>query len=105
MGLPVIYYVLVASLIFIIGVFCLATRKSLIKQIIGLEIMVNAAHLSFVAISTKQGPGLVDPYAQSFILISLGVGAAVVALALLLSVQVYRTYRTTDITKLRRLRR
>lgn len=87
------------------GAFCLATRKSLIKQIIGLEIMVNSAHLNFVAMSAKQTPGLSDPYSQAFILLSLGVGAAVVALALLLAVQVYRTYRTTDITKLRKLRR
>ncbi|MEM1937074.1 MAG: NADH-quinone oxidoreductase subunit NuoK [Candidatus Caldarchaeum sp.] len=105
MGLPVLYYVLIASLLFIVGAYCLATRKSLIKQIIGLEIMVNSAHLNFVAISAKHGGGLVDPYAQSFILLSLGVGAAVVALALLLAVQVYRTYRTTDITKLKKLRR
>jgi len=105
MGLPVHYYVLAASLLFVIGIFCLATRRSLIKQVIGLEIMVNAAHLSFVAISVKQSPGLADPYALSFIIISLGVGAAVVALALLLAVQVYRVYRTTNVAKLRRLRR
>jgi NADH-quinone oxidoreductase subunit K len=105
LGLPVIYYILVSALLFVVGVYALATRKSLIKQVIGLEVMVNAAHLSFVALATKQAPGLSDPYAQAFILVSLGVGAAVVALALLLSVQVYRTYRTTDVTKLKRLRR
>lgn len=103
--MPVIYNVLVASFLFIVGTYCLATRKSLIKQIIGLEIMINAAHLSFVSLAVKMGRGLVDPYAMSFIIVSLGVGAAVVALALLLTVQVYRTYRTTDVTKLNRLRR
>lgn len=105
MTLPVIYHVLAASFLFIVGTYCLATRKSLIKQVIGLEIMVNAAHLSFVSLSVKAGNGVVDPYAQSFILVSLGVGAAVVALALLLAVQVYRTYRTMDITQLKKLRR
>ena len=104
MGLAVVYYVFFRALLFILGAYCLATKKSLIKQIIGLEIMVNAAHLNFVAIATKS-PWGVDTYVQTFILLSLGVGAAVVALALLLSVQVYRVYRTTDITKLRRLRR
>jgi len=104
MSLALIYYIFFSALLFILGAYCLATRKSLIKQIIGLEIMVNAAHLNFVAIATK-APGGIDPYAQTFILLSLGVGAAVVALALLLSVQVYRVYRTTDITKLKKLRR
>ncbi|MEM0441268.1 MAG: NADH-quinone oxidoreductase subunit NuoK [Candidatus Caldarchaeum sp.] len=105
MTLPVIYNVLIAAFLFIVGVYGLATRKSLIKQIIGLEIMINAAHLSFVSLAVKIGGGLVDPYALSFIIVSLGVGAAVVALALLLTVQVYRTYRTTDITKLSKLKR
>ncbi|MDJ0273098.1 MAG: NADH-quinone oxidoreductase subunit NuoK [Aigarchaeota archaeon] len=105
MSLNVIYYVLAASFLFIIGAYCLATRKSIIKQVIGLEIMVNAAHLSFVALSSKAGNGVIDPYAMSFIIISLGVGATVVALALLLTVQVYRVYRTTDVTELKRLRR
>ncbi|MDJ0270794.1 MAG: NADH-quinone oxidoreductase subunit NuoK [Aigarchaeota archaeon] len=104
MALAVIYYNLFSALLFIIGVYCLATRRSLVKQIIGLEIMVNAAHLNFVALASR-APGGIDPYAQSFIILSLGVGAAVIALALLLSVQVYRIYRTMDLAKLRRLRR
>ncbi len=104
MALAVIYYNLFSALLFIIGVYCLATRRSLVKQIIGIEIMVNAAHLNFVALASR-APGGIDPYAQSFIILSLGVGAAVIALALLLSVQVYRTYRTMDLAKLRRLRR
>ncbi len=104
MALSIIYYVLFSALLFVLGVFCLATRRSLIKQVIGLEILINAAHLNFVALATSSGRG-VDPYAQTFIIISIAVGAAVVALALLLSVQVYKTYRTTDITKLKRLRR
>ena len=104
MALPIIFYVLFSALLFILGAFCLATRRSLIKQIIGLEILVNAAHLNFVALATGSGGG-VDPYAQAFIVLSLGLGAAVVALALLLSVQVYRTYRTLDVAKLKRLRR
>jgi len=104
MALSIIYYVLFSALLFVLGVYCLATRRSLIKQIIGLEILINAAHLNFVALSAR-APGGIDPYAQSFIIVSLGVGAAVVALALLLTVQVYRVYRTTDIAKLKRLRR
>jgi multisubunit Na+/H+ antiporter MnhC subunit len=35
----------------------------------------------------------------------MAVGAAVIALALLLSVHVYRMYKTLDITLLRKLRR
>ncbi|PUA31990.1 MAG: NADH-quinone oxidoreductase subunit K [Candidatus Terraquivivens tikiterensis] len=105
MALYVLYYVLAAVLLFIIGVYTLTTKRSIIKMIIGIEIMINAAHLNFIALSTNFPGGVVDPFAQSVVLISMAVGAAVIALALLLSVHVYRTYKTLDITLLRRLRR
>ncbi|MCS7136578.1 MAG: NADH-quinone oxidoreductase subunit NuoK [Nitrososphaerota archaeon] len=105
MSLFILYYVLTAVLLFIIGVYALATKRSIIKMIIGIEIMINAAHLNFIAFSTNFPGGMMDPFAQSVVLISMAVGAAVIALALLLSVHVYRTYKTLDITLLRRLRR
>jgi len=104
MALSVIYYILFSALLFVLGVYALATKRNFIKMVIGLETLVNAAHLNFVALSAS-GPGGIDPYAQSFIVVSLGVGAAVIALALLLFIQAYRVYRTTDLAKLRRLRR
>ena len=105
MPLATIYYVAFAVLLFVVGVYCLATKRSIIKMIIGIEIMINAAHLNFVAFSANAAEGMVDPFAQSFVLLSMGVGAAVIALAMLLAVHVYRLYGTLDVTKLRRLRR
>lgn len=105
MPLFVLYYVLAAVLLLIIGVYALATKRSIIKMIIGIEIMINAAHLNFIALSANFPGGTIDPFAQSVVLISMAVGAAVIALALLLSVHVYRTYKTLDVTLLRKLRR
>ena len=103
MALPVYYYPLVSALIFTIGVYCLATKRSVIKMIIAIELMVNAANLNFVAFTLT--PAGVDPLGQSFVLLSLGVGGAITAVALLLAIQIYRTYGVLDVEKLRRLRR
>jgi len=105
LSLFILYYVLTAVLLFIIGIYVLATKRSIIKMIIGIEIMINAAHLNFIALSTNFPGGMIDPFAQSVVLISMAVGAAVIALALLLSIHVYRMYKTLDITLLRKLRR
>lgn len=103
MSLPTYYYPLVSALVFTIGVYCLATKRSVIKQIIAIELMVNAANLNFVAFSLT--PMGIDPLGQGFVFLSLGVGGAITAVALLLAVQIYRTYGVLDIEKLRKLRR
>jgi len=103
MTLPLYYYPLTAALIFTIGIYCLATKRSIIKQIIAIELMVNAAHINFIAFALT--PGGIDPFGHTFVIISLGVGAAIISVAILLAVQIYRTYGVLDVTKLRRLRR
>lgn len=98
-------YVFFAVFLYVLGVFGLAMKRHIIKQIIAIEILINAAHLNFIAFSTNVELGSIDPFAQSVVVVSIGVGAAVIALALLLTVQVYRVYGTLDTGKLRRLRR
>jgi NADH:ubiquinone oxidoreductase subunit K len=102
MALPIYYYPIIAGLVFTIGIYCLATKKSIIKQIIAIELMVNAAHLNFIAFAIT--PTGIDPYSHSFVILSLGVGAAIISIAILLAVQIYRTYGALDATILRRLR-
>lgn len=103
MPLPPYYYPIFAGLVFAIGLYCLATKKSIIKQIIAIELMVNAAHLNLIAFAFT--PSGVDPYAHGFVILSLGVGAAIISVAILLAVHIYRTYGALDVTLLRRLKR
>lgn len=105
MPLYILWYVLFAFLLFIIGIYGLTTKRNIIKMVIAIEMMINAAHLNFVAFSTNVNTGFIDPFAQGFVLLSMSIGAAVIALALLLSIHVYRNYKTLDILALRRLKR
>lgn len=105
MPLYVLWYIIFVFLLFIIGVYGLATKRNIIKMVISIEIMINAGHLSFVTFSTNASIGFIDPFAQGFVLLSMAIGAVVISLALLLSIHVYRNYNTLDILALRRLRR
>lgn len=105
MALPIMFYVASAVLVFVIGVYCLSTKRNFIKMVIGVELLINAAHLNLVVFSMNFAEGMVDPYGQTIVVVSLGIGAAVIAIALLLGVQVYRMYGTLDIQQLKRLRR
>ncbi|MBS7623915.1 NADH-quinone oxidoreductase subunit NuoK [Candidatus Bathyarchaeota archaeon] len=98
------YYLAGALILYIIGMYCLAVKRNMVKLIIGVEILASAANLNFVALSAYGAPGKVDPLAHTFVIMSIVVGACVVAVALTIAVHAYRHYRTLDVRELRRLR-
>jgi NADH:ubiquinone oxidoreductase subunit K len=97
-------YIVFSGLIFSIGIYTLASKRNIIKQLIGIELMVNAANLNLVVFASSSGDG-VDPYALSLVVLSIAAGAAVITVGLMLIINVYRTYGTMDLEALRRLRR
>ncbi len=104
MALSPTIYTIFAGLIFVIGIYTLATKRNIIKQLIGVELMINAAHLNFVVFAMNS-PGGIDPYALAIVVLSMAAGAAVITVGVMLVVNVYRTYGTMDLDALRRLRR
>ncbi|MDT7877423.1 MAG: NADH-quinone oxidoreductase subunit NuoK [Candidatus Caldarchaeales archaeon] len=104
MALNVMIYIVFSGLIFSIGIYTLASKRNIIKQLIGIELMVNAANLNLVVFASSSGAG-VDPYALSLVVLSIAAGAAVITVGLMLIINVYRTYGTMDLEALRRLRR
>jgi NADH:ubiquinone oxidoreductase subunit K len=76
----------------------------MIRLILGIELMVNAANFSFIAFSSHWRSGYVDPLAHSFVIISTGLVGSVTAVALTIVVYAYRYYATLDVRELRRLR-
>ncbi|MEM2942486.1 MAG: NADH-quinone oxidoreductase subunit NuoK [Candidatus Bathyarchaeia archaeon] len=98
------YYLAGALTLYVIGMYCLAVKRNMIKLIIGVEILASAANLNFVVLSAYGTPGKVDPLGHTFVIMSIVVGACVVAVALTITVHAYRHYRTLDVRELRRLR-
>ena len=80
----------------IIGIYGLITKKNSIKIIMALEIMVSAPNLAFIAFGYAQG-ATADPTTQAFVILSLSVGAAVIALALAFMRNLWKHFGTTDI--------
>ena len=88
-------------LLFGIGLFCLLTRRSVIKQVIGLRIMVQGVALNIV----NAGFLLRDlRHAESMVISVLVVEAIVIAVALALIVNIFLHYPSGDIDDLNRLR-
>jgi multicomponent Na+:H+ antiporter subunit C len=95
-------YVGAAVISMLIGVACIASKTSMMKTIIGLEIITSAVNLNFIALGWRETG--VDPLAQSFAITSIVIGASVAAVALSIMINAFRHYGSLDLKKMRRLR-
>ena len=92
-------YLLVSALIFSIGLAGALTRRSAILVLIGIELMLNAANLNFIAF-WRYGP---DPEALTgvmFAIFSIGIAAAEAAVGLGIILAVYRHSKTTELDQM-----
>jgi NADH-quinone oxidoreductase subunit K len=97
-------YLMFSIALYIVGIYCLATKRNMLRLIIGVEILVNAANINFITFAAYALPGFVDSMGHSFAAISIGLAGAVSAVALAIVVVVYRHYGTLDVDELNRLR-
>jgi len=88
-------------LLFLIGLFCLLTRRNVIKQVIGLKIMLQGVTVSLIHAGKVCG----DLHlAQAMVVSALIVETVIIAIALALIVNVFRDYPSGDVDHLNRLR-
>lgn len=96
--IPLHAYLLVSAVLFSIGLAGALTRRNSIIVLIGIELMLNAANLNFIAF-WRYGPNPEIFTGQMIVLFSIGIAAAEASVGLALIIAVYRHYRTTDLDK------
>jgi NADH-quinone oxidoreductase subunit K len=93
---PLLYYLLFSALLFAIGLAGALTHRNAIMVLIGIELMLNAANLNFIAF-WRFGPNPQALTGVMFVIFSIGVAAAEAAVGLALIISIYRHYRTTNL--------
>lgn len=101
---PLSFYIAGAVALYILGMYCLAVKRNMIRLIIGIEILINAAHLNFIAFSAYRAVGYIDPLGHSVVIMSIGFAGCVTAVALTIVTYAYKHFGTLDVRKLRRLK-
>lgn len=96
---PMIWFLLVAISLMAIGIYGLLSRKSILKMIISIEIIVNGANVGLAAFATQHGA---DGVILAFFAIALA--ALEVAVGLSLLIILARKYGITFPEKLNNLR-
>ena len=102
--IPLSCYIAGAIALYVVGMYCLAVKRNMIRLVIGIEILINAAHLNFIAFSAYGNQGYIDPLGHSIVIMSIVFAGCVTAVALTIVTYAYKHYRTLDVRKLRRLR-
>jgi NADH-quinone oxidoreductase subunit K len=83
-------------MLFAIGLAGALTRRNAIIVLIGIELMLNAANLNFIAF-WRYGPNPQALTGLIFVLFSIAVAAAEAAVGLALIILIYRQCRTTNL--------
>jgi NADH-quinone oxidoreductase subunit K len=83
---------LLAGILFALGLVGLLVRRNVIFMLMSLEIMLNAAGLAFVVAGARWG----QPDGQIVFLFILTMAAAEVSVGLALVLQIYRRFKTLD---------
>ena len=100
---PLSCYLLVAALVFAIGLAGALTRRNAILVLIGIELMLNAANLNLIAF-WRYGPHPEALTGVMFAVFSIAVAAAEAAVGLGLVISIYRHLRTTDLDEISRMK-
>ena len=100
---PLASYLLVSALLFSIGLAGALTRRNAILVLVGIELMLNAANLNFIAF-WRYGPNPQALTGIMFAIFAIGIAAAEAAVGLALIISIYRHYKTTNLDQIDSMR-
>jgi len=102
--------------IFLIGLYCVATKKNLLKIVMGIVIMEYAVNFFLVLLGYRmggvapivtkgvKGAKFVDPLPQAMVLTAIVISVATLAFIVAICIRIYQRYHTFDVTEIKRLK-
>ena len=78
-------YLFISAMLFCLGLFGVVTRRNAIAVLMGVELILNAANINFIAFSKFNGMNL-DGHIFGLLVIVLAAAEAAVALAIVINI-------------------
>ena len=107
MSVELVHYLTVSGLVFGVGIAVALSKRNAIAVLMGIELMLNAVNLTFLSFSRFSAAFIEgeEPLAgHVFVVFVLTVAAAEAAVALAMSVLIYRRHETVDLDRINLLR-
>lgn len=96
------HYLVVGAILFALGIAVVLTRRNAIAVLCGLELILNASGINFVAFNRYAAPERVDGQVFTVFVMILAAAEAATALAIVLNIyHVMNTVRVDDVDALK----
>jgi NADH:ubiquinone oxidoreductase subunit K len=93
--IPLNFIIVLSTALFFIGLFGVLVRRNLITMLMGVELMLNAVNINFVAFNHYLFPHKLEGH--FFALIVMAIAAAEAAVAIALIINIYRRFATVSV--------
>ncbi|MBU1009197.1 MAG: NADH-quinone oxidoreductase subunit NuoK [Bacteroidetes bacterium] len=101
MEIGLTHYLIISAILFSLGMFGIVARKHAIMVLMGLELVLNAANINFIAFARFGGMNIEGHVAAIFVII-LAAAEAAVALAIVLNI--YQNFRHVNVDEVDQMR-
>ncbi len=90
------HYLTISALLLGFGLFAVMTRKNAIVVLMGVELILNAANINFLAFSKFNG-GMQGVMFALFVIVIAAAGAAI---ALAIIINIYKIFKSVDVSSI-----
>jgi NADH-quinone oxidoreductase subunit K len=95
------HFLVVSLLVFLMGLYCVLTRRNAVGILMGVELILNSANINYLAFA-RYSAGNYDGQVFALFVIMLAAAEAAVGLAIVLGI--YQTFHTIDVEATETLR-
>ena len=96
-GLTLNHFLVLGLILFLLGGYCVLSRRNAIGILLGIELILNAANINYIAFSFYGSGGMrYDGQIFAIFVIMLAAAEAVIGLAIILAI--YQNLRTIDVS-------
>ncbi len=98
-GLP--HFLVLSAVLLVLGIFTMLTRRNAIAVLMGIELILNAANINFVAFTRYGGINLGGQVVAIFVIV---IAACEAAVALAIVLNLYRRQGSVNVREAHKLR-
>jgi NADH:ubiquinone oxidoreductase subunit K len=94
-GIPLQYFLILATIMFFVGVYGFLTRRNLITILMSVELILNSVNINFLAFNRYLYPHKLEGLFFSLFVITVAAAEAAVAIAIIINI--YRRFTTINV--------
>lgn len=94
-GIPLSYFLILAAIMFFIGIYGFLTRRNLITILMSVELILNSVNINFVAFNRYLYPHKLEGFFFTLFIIAVAASEAAVAIAIIINI--YRRFTTINV--------